>query len=84
MLHLCVFAGVRAFASTLLHLAARYAVLLNNKTMNNYIIIFSFDQLFNLTLILLMWRKGWVPNSIPIYIQQDVNLNSLFTMLSEK
>jgi hypothetical protein len=31
-----------------------------------------------LTLILLMWRKGWAPNSIPIYIQQDATLNKLF------
>jgi hypothetical protein len=31
-----------------------------------------------LTLILLMWRKGWAPNSIPIYIQQDAKLHSLF------
>jgi hypothetical protein len=30
-----------------------------------------------LTLILLMWRIGWV-NSIPIYIQQDATLHSLF------
>jgi hypothetical protein len=32
----------------------------------------------SLTLILLMWRKGWAPNSIPIYIQQDAKLHSLF------
>jgi hypothetical protein len=25
-----------------------------------------------------MWRIGWAPNSIPIYIQQDATLNSLF------
>jgi hypothetical protein len=31
----------------------------------------------NLTLILLMWRTGWA-NSIPIYIQQDTTLHSLF------
>jgi hypothetical protein len=31
-----------------------------------------------LTLILLMWRIGWSPNSIPIYIQQDATLHSLF------
>jgi hypothetical protein len=33
-----------------------------------------------LTLILLMWRIGWAPNSIPIYvyIQQDATLHSLF------
>jgi hypothetical protein len=30
-----------------------------------------------LTLILLMWRKGRAPNSIPIYIQQDAKLHSL-------
>jgi hypothetical protein len=30
-----------------------------------------------LTLILLMWRIGWAPNSIPIYIQQDATLHSL-------
>jgi hypothetical protein len=30
-----------------------------------------------LTLILLMWRIGWAPNSIPIYIQQDATLDSL-------
>jgi hypothetical protein len=30
-----------------------------------------------LTLILLMWRIGWA-NSIPIYIQQDATLHSLF------
>jgi hypothetical protein len=31
-----------------------------------------------LTLILLMWRIGWAPNSIPIYIQQNATLHSLF------
>jgi hypothetical protein len=33
-----------------------------------------------LTLILLMWRIGWAPNSIPVYsyIQQDTTLHSLF------
>jgi hypothetical protein len=31
-----------------------------------------------LTLILLMWRIWWAPNSIPIYIQQDATLHSLF------
>ena len=33
-----------------------------------------------LTLILLMWRIGWAPNSIPVYsyIQQDATLHSLF------
>jgi hypothetical protein len=33
-----------------------------------------------LTLILLMWRIGWAPNSISIYsyIQQDATLQSLF------
>jgi hypothetical protein len=25
-----------------------------------------------------MWRIGWAPNSIPIYIQQDAMLHSLF------
>jgi hypothetical protein len=33
---------------------------------------------FSLTLILLMWRIGWAPNSIPIYIQEDATLHSLF------
>jgi hypothetical protein len=31
-----------------------------------------------LTLILLIWRIGWAPNSIPIYIQQDATLHILF------
>jgi hypothetical protein len=33
-----------------------------------------------LTLILLMWRTEWTPNSIPkyVYIQQDATLHSLF------
>jgi hypothetical protein len=31
-----------------------------------------------LTIILLMWRIGWAPSSIPIYIQQDATLHSLF------
>jgi glycerol uptake facilitator-like aquaporin len=31
-----------------------------------------------LTLILLMWRIYWATNSIPIYIQQDATLHSLF------
>jgi len=33
-----------------------------------------------LTLILLMWRIGWAPNSIPVYsyIQQGATLHSLF------
>jgi hypothetical protein len=33
-----------------------------------------------LTLILLMWRIRWTPNSIPVYsyIQQDATLHSLF------
>jgi hypothetical protein len=25
-----------------------------------------------------MWRIGWAPNSVPIYIQQDATLHSLF------
>jgi hypothetical protein len=33
---------------------------------------------YRLTLILLMWRIGRAPNSIPIYIQQDAKLHSLF------
>jgi hypothetical protein len=33
---------------------------------------------YSLTLVLLMWRIGWAPNSIPIYIQQDATLHSLF------
>jgi hypothetical protein len=32
---------------------------------------------YGLTLILLMWRIYWAPNSIPIYIQQGATLNSL-------
>jgi hypothetical protein len=31
-----------------------------------------------LTFMLLMWRIGWAPNSIPIYIQQGATLHSLF------
>jgi hypothetical protein len=31
-----------------------------------------------LTFILPMWRIGWASNSIPIYIQQDATLHSLF------
>jgi hypothetical protein len=31
-----------------------------------------------LTLILIMWRIYWAPNSIPVYIQQDATLHSLF------
>jgi hypothetical protein len=31
-----------------------------------------------LTLILLMWRIGWAPDSIPTYIQQDAKLHSSF------
>jgi hypothetical protein len=34
--------------------------------------------LTTLTLILLIGRIGWAPNSIPIYIQQDETLHSLF------
>jgi hypothetical protein len=48
MLHLCVFGGVRGVASMLLHLATRYTALINNKTISNNIVIFSFDQQFNL------------------------------------
>jgi hypothetical protein len=33
--------------------------------------------ILNLTFILLMWRIGWVPNSVPIYVQQDATLHSL-------
>jgi hypothetical protein len=45
-----------------------------NKTTGKIIV------LFILTLVLLMWRIGWAPNSIPIYsyIQQDAMLHSLF------
>jgi hypothetical protein len=32
----------------------------------------------HLTLILLMWRTGWAPKGIQIYIQQDATLHSLF------
>jgi len=40
----------------------------------------SYLGLYFLTLILLMWRLGWAPNTIPIYsyIQQDATLHSLF------
>ena len=48
MLHWCVLADVRGVASMLPHLATRYAALLNNKTISNNIVIFSFDQQFNL------------------------------------
>jgi hypothetical protein len=43
-----------------------------------YSLVLSMDSF--LTLILLMWRIGWAPNSIPIYsyIQQDATLHSLF------
>jgi hypothetical protein len=34
-------------------------------------------KIVGLTLILLMWRIGWA-NSIPIHIQQDASLRSLF------
>jgi hypothetical protein len=37
-----------------------------------------FVVLYILTIIRLMWRIGWAPNSIPIYIQQDSSLHSLF------
>jgi hypothetical protein len=40
-----------------------------------------FDRLGSglcLTLILLMWRIGRAPNSIPIYIQQDAKSHRLF------
>jgi hypothetical protein len=36
------------------------------------------QRTYSLTLILLMWRIGWAFNSIPIYIQQDATLHSLF------
>jgi hypothetical protein len=36
------------------------------------------DFIRSLTLILLMCRIGWAPNSILIYIQQDATLHSLF------
>jgi hypothetical protein len=36
------------------------------------------SRVYWLTLILLMWRIGWAPNSIPICIQQDATLHSLF------
>jgi hypothetical protein len=39
--------------------------------------VFKTLRVFILTLILLMWRIGWA-NSIPIYIQQDAMLHSLF------
>jgi hypothetical protein len=40
----------------------------------------TFPYLKQLTLILLMWRIVWAPNSIPIYsyIQQNAALHSLF------
>jgi hypothetical protein len=38
----------------------------------------SFLNTARLTLILLMWRIGWDPNSIAIYIKQDATLHSLF------
>jgi hypothetical protein len=45
----------------------RFAVSLNS----------ALDREWWLTLILLMWTTGWA-NSIPIYIQQDTTLHSLF------
>jgi hypothetical protein len=48
--------------------------------MNNSIEMIGNNIVLNmsLTLILLMWRIGWAPNNIPIYIQQHVTLHSLF------
>jgi hypothetical protein len=37
----------------------------------NLSVCLSVDKHIALNLILLMWRIGWAPNSIPIYIQQD-------------
>jgi len=39
---------------------------------------FKIPNYSTLTLILLMWRIYWAPNIIPIYIQQDAPLHSLF------
>jgi hypothetical protein len=39
-------------------------------------------SLTSLSFILLMWRIGWAPNSIPIYIQQDATLHSLRVFIS--
>jgi hypothetical protein len=48
-----------------------------HKRLHNFCLL----TLIILTLILLMWRIGWAPNSIPIYsyIQQHATLHSLFT-----
>jgi hypothetical protein len=42
--------------------------------------VYLIEIIFYLTLILLMWRIKWAPNSIPVYsyIQQDATLHSLF------
>jgi hypothetical protein len=43
-----------------------------------YIYIYYFFLIIHLTFILLLWRTGRPPNSIPIYIQQDATLDGLF------
>jgi hypothetical protein len=50
----------------------------NNNNINNDNCFEIALVVFTLTLILIMWRIGWAPNSISIYIQQDATLHSLF------
>ena len=80
----CVSAGVCGVASMLLHLATRYAALLNNKTMSNNIVIFSFDQQLNLIYDLLPTILcNWVTCSsytmfLCMYVCMYVGFKTLF------
>jgi hypothetical protein len=55
-----------------------FSVIINiyNKKTKGPALMEYFTATGKLTLILLMWRIGWAPNSIPIYIQQDAKLHS--------
>ena len=61
------------------HIKFRLLGITRKKAYNITVLWWTYSWLL-LTLILLMWRIGWAPNSIPIYSynQQDATLHSLF------
>jgi hypothetical protein len=71
---------VKVFISLFLYLLLDYLTIsrMAGLSQDNNLKMLRKGRGYVLTLILLMWRIGWAPNSIPIYIQQDVKLHSLF------
>jgi hypothetical protein len=72
--------GFTAVPSVRFTLLYKMLCIVFNNTLSSYRWYLTSEQTVKLTLILLMWIIGRVPNSISIYeyIQQDATLHSLF------